>query len=128
MRKRIAASQYTREGDPLRIDCGYRPNGIIRMFHAVSLEGDLEAAKVLAFSQEELSAGVRRVEKATLELTAIVEPLPGLRGTEDGVADREERAAQYRFGVETMERNAIRVFTVADLERVGETARRELRV
>jgi len=128
MRKRIAASQYTREGDPLRIDCGYRPNGIIRMFHAVSLEGDLEAAKVLAFSQEELSAGVRRVEKATLELTAIVEPLPGLRGTEDGVADREERMAQYRFGVETMERNAIRVFTVADLERLGETARRELRV
>ena len=24
MRKRIAARQYTRAGDPLRIDCGYR--------------------------------------------------------------------------------------------------------
>lgn len=128
MRKRIAASLYTREGDPLRIDCGYKPNGVIRMFQAVSLEGDLEAAKVLAFSQEELSAGVLRVEKATLELTAIVEPLRGLRGTEDGVEEREERVAQYRFGVETMERSAILVLTVADLERVGETARRELRV
>ena len=27
LRKRIAASEYTRPGDPLRIDMGYRPNG-----------------------------------------------------------------------------------------------------
>ena len=38
LRKRIAASEYTRPGDPLRIDLGYRPNGMVRMFHAVSLE------------------------------------------------------------------------------------------
>ena len=38
MRKQIRAAQYTRPGDPLRIDAGYRPNGIIKMFHAVSLE------------------------------------------------------------------------------------------
>jgi hypothetical protein len=121
MRKRINASLYTRDGDPLRIDCGYRPNGVVRMFHAVSLEGDLEAAKVLAFGREELSAGVLRVEKASLELTAIVEPLRESRLDEADVA-------QYRFGVETMERSLIRVLTVADLERVGEVARRELRV
>jgi hypothetical protein len=34
----------------------------------------------------------------------------------------------YRFGVSTMEREAIRVLTVADLGRVAETARRELRI
>ena len=50
MRKSIAASEYTRPGDPLRIDAGYRPNGIVRMFHAVSLEAGVEMAKVLAFS------------------------------------------------------------------------------
>src|ERR1700735_4055430 len=33
MRKRIAAAEYTRPGDSLKIDCGYRPNGVIRMFH-----------------------------------------------------------------------------------------------
>ena len=38
MRKRIAAAEYTRPGDPLRIDVGYRPNGVVRMFHAVSLD------------------------------------------------------------------------------------------
>jgi hypothetical protein len=42
LRKRIAASDYTRPGDPLRIDAGYRPNGIIKMFHAVSLEPGLD--------------------------------------------------------------------------------------
>ena len=80
MRKRIQAAMYTQPGNLLRIDCGYRPNGVIRMFHAVSLEGDLEAAKVLAFSAPQMAEGVARVENAALELTAIVEPLRGLLG------------------------------------------------
>ena len=74
MRKQIRASEYTRPGDPLRIDAGYRPNGMIRMFHAVSLEPGVEMAKVLAFSAAGLRAGVERIEKASLELTAIIEP------------------------------------------------------
>ena len=88
MRKRIAASIYTQPGDPMKIDCGYRPNngapgepvrggvnGVVKMFHAVSLDGDVEAAKVLAYSAPRLRDGVLRVEQARLELTAVVEPL-----------------------------------------------------
>jgi hypothetical protein len=124
LRKRIPAADYTRAGDPLRIDCGYRPNGLIRMFHAVSLEPGVEAAKVLAFSSAALSAGVERLEKAALELTAIVEPAAKV-----GATDAEpERLEMYRFGVETMEEHRIRVLTTSDLERVAEAARRELRV
>jgi hypothetical protein len=124
LRKRIAASDYTRPGDPLRIDAGYRPNGTIRMFHAVSLEPGLELAKVLAFSASGLRTGVERVEKAALELTAIVEPIAKMgAGNED-----PDRLAMYRFGVETMEEAQIRVLTTADLGRVAETARRELRL
>jgi hypothetical protein len=134
LRKRIAASQYTRPGDPLRIDCGYR-NGVVKMFQAVSLEGGtgfgVEAAKGLAFSAAALRAGVERVEKAALELTAIVEPWksrdqgPGIR---DQDAGGDEALEAYRFAVETMEEQRIRVLTTADLGRVAETARRELRV
>ena len=124
MRKRIAASEYTRPGDPLRIDVGYRPNGIVRMFHAVSLEPGVEMAKVLAFSAASLRAGVERVEKASLELTAVIEPAAKL-----GATDAEpERLEMYRFGVETMEEHQIRVLTTTDLGRMAETARRELRV
>jgi hypothetical protein len=124
MRKQIAASQYTRPGDPLRIDAGYRPNGIIRMFHAVSLEPGVEMAKVLAFSAAGLRAGVERIEKAALELTAIIEPARKIGATEE----EPERLELYRFGVETMEEHSIRVLTTTDLSRVAETARRELRV
>ncbi len=124
MRKKIAASEYTRPGDPLRIDVGYRPNGMIRMFHAVSLEPGVEMAKVLAFSAAGLRAGVERVEKASLEMTAVIEPAARM-----GATDAEpERLEMYRFGVETMEEHQIRVLTTSDLGRVAETARRELRV
>ncbi len=127
MRKQIRAAQYTRPGDPLRIDAGYRPNGVIRMFHAVSLDAGLgtgvEMAKILAFSASALRAGVERLEKAALELTAIVEPAAQLTNE-----DTPERLELYRFGVETMEEHQIRVLTTADLPRVAATARRELHV
>jgi len=116
MRKRIAASQYTQAGDPLKIDCGYR-NGKVRMFQAVSLEGDCELAKGMAYSAAGLREGVARVEGAELEMTAVVE-------TVSGVSDVE----QYGFAVRVMESEGLRVLTTADLGRVAETARRELRV
>ena len=122
MRKRIAASLYTRPGDPLKLDCGYRPNGVIRVFQAVSLEGDLEAAKVLSYSADRLRAGVERVENGSLDLAAIVEPLRSVAAEDGEIADR------YRFGVETMEEAQIRVLTVNDLSRVAETAKKELRL
>jgi len=121
MRKKIAASMYTLAGDPMKIDCGYRPNGVIKMFHAVSLEGDVESAKGLAYSAPQLREGVARVESATLELTAVVEPLKS-------VSDNDDTMERYRFGVEAMERQEIRVLTISDLARAAETAKRELRV
>jgi hypothetical protein len=122
MRKRISASQYTRAGDPLKLDCGYRPNGVVRMFQAVSLDGDLEAAKVLAFSIDGLRDGLQRVEGASLDLAAIVEPLRAV------AAEGGEAEERYRFGVETMEERGLRVLTVSQLAGVAETARRELAV
>lgn len=129
MRKRIAASLYTRPGDPMKIDCGYRADlqdtgagSLIRMFQAVSLEGDVEAAKGLAWSAPQLREGVERVERARLELTAVVEPMRAVSDAEDEATER------YRFGVEAMEREQIRVVTLNDLARVAETARLELRV
>src|SRR5580698_9762026 len=112
MKKKIAASQYTQPGDPLKLDCGYR-NGQVKMFQAVSLDTDVEAAKGLAYSAAGLREGVERVEGVAVELTAIVEPISTV-----------DDAEQYGFAVSVMEREAIRVLTVADLARVAETARR----
>ena len=124
LRKRIAASEYTRPGDPLRIDVGYRPNGMIRMFHAVSLEPGVEMAKVLAFSAAGLRAGVERVEKAELELTAVIEPA--------AKAGRNRRGAGAAGDVSLWRGDdGGAPDSCADyvrLGRVAETARRELRV
>jgi hypothetical protein len=138
LRKRIPAAEYTRPGDPLRLDVGYRVDaghraeletGWIRMFHAVSLEHlggvgggmGVEMAKVLAFSAAGLRAGVERVEKAALELTAVIEPWSRFAARDDA-----EREGAYRFAVETMEEHSIRVRTTAELAAMAETARVEL--
>jgi hypothetical protein len=116
MWKKIPAATYTQAGDPLKLDCGYR-NGKVRMFQAVSLESDVEMAKGLAYSAEGLRLGVERVDRAELELTAVVETIAGVKDVE-----------QYGFGVSVMEREGIRVLTVKDMGRAAVTAARELRV
>jgi len=115
MNKKIAASDFTHKGDPLKIDCGYRPNGVIRLFHAVSLETDVDTAKVLAFSFPELREGIRRKQDAKPELTVIVEPS----------LDQSDESVAFAFTV--MQRSEIAVVTAAELPMIAERARRELR-
>jgi hypothetical protein len=124
MRKQIAAADYTRPGDPLRIDCGYR-NGVAKMFQAVSLETDAVDAKLLAFSALSLRQGVEQVEKVPLQLTAIIEPIDWPEG--DG-EPMEESTVRYKYAFDTMTEHQIRVLTTSDLPQIAETARRDLHV
>src|SRR5581483_4227325 len=84
MSKQIQVQRFTRHGDPLKIDCGYRwPREFVagteredqkfRMFHAVSLKNDVNSAKVLAFTFGDFRDGLEEEVKATAELTAVVE-------------------------------------------------------
>jgi hypothetical protein len=122
MHKRVPVSRYTQVGDRLRIDCAYKPNGVVHMFHAVSLEGDAELAKVLAFSMPALRQGLARLEGAALQFTAIIEPLLSIDGKE---ADKD-RAAEYQFAIDTMTGHQISVKTTGDLPQLAEIARTEL--
>ena len=124
MRKHIAAADYTQPGDPLHIDCGYR-NGVVKMFQAISLEASVDEAKLLAFAAPGLCVGVKRVENAKLELTAIVEPIVWPEG--DNEPD-EERGARYKFAIKTLERRRIRVLTTDRLSEVARTARADLKL
>ncbi|MCI0356110.1 MAG: DUF3037 domain-containing protein [Acidobacteria bacterium] len=116
MRRRIAVAQYTRPGDPLKIDCGYRPNGVVKLFHAVSLASDVDSAKVLAFTYPQIAEGIARLEQAKTDLTAIVE--------DDLDRDDEPMA----FALETLKQSRISVSATAELPRIAEAARRDLRV
>ncbi len=116
MRKRVAVADYTGKGDPLKIDCAYRPNGVIRLFHAVSLQSDVDAAKVLGFTFPQLRDGIARAEGAQAELTAVVE---------DDL-DRNDDAVD--FGLITLARNEIQVAQMRELPQIAERARVELRL
>lgn len=124
MRKQIAAAEYTRPGDPLRIDCGYR-NGEVKMFQAVSLETSGDDAKLLAFSARRLRLGVGRQEGAKLLLTAIIEPIVWPAGDNE---PSEERTASYDYAQAVMRSYSIRVMTTSDLPQLAQTAREELHV
>jgi|SRR5579864_276806 len=114
MQEKIPVSRYTRSGDPLKIDCGYSPNGTVKLFHAVMLNTDVNAAKVLAFSFPQLAQGIRKAENKQAFLTAIVE--------DDLPSDDES----VTFARETLEQNAIRISPVSAMADIAKQAAREL--
>jgi hypothetical protein len=114
MLKNIAISKYTRGGDPLKIDCGYSPNGTVKLFHAVTLNNDVNAAKVLAYSFPQLAEGISKAEGKQALLTAIVE---------DNLPADDEAVS---FARETLEQNAIRVIPVKKMGDVASDAAREM--
>jgi Protein of unknown function (DUF3037) len=112
--EKIPLSRYTRSGDPLKIDCGYSPNGTVKLFHALALSSDVNAAKVLAFSFPQLAQGISKAEGKQALLTAIVE---------DGLPPNDE---SVNFARETLEQNAIRVAPVSTMAAIARDAAREL--
>ncbi len=116
MRKNIAVEQYTRKGDPLAIDCGYRMNGMIHLFHALSLATEVNSAKVLAFSYSEMVEALHLAEGAMSDLTAITEDELDLG--DGGVA----------FALATLQDSNIAVRRVREMPRIAEQARLELKL
>ncbi len=114
MQEKIPVSRYTRSGDPLKIDCGYSPNGTVKLFHAVTLSSDANAAKVLAFSFPQLAQGIRKAEGKQAQLTAVVE---------DNLPTDDESVA---FARDTLEQNSIRIAPVSMMPQIARDAARDL--
>ena len=101
--KRIPAEPLTHPGNPFHFDFGYRPpmvagkpNGHLKLIHALSLHRDHELASVLS-----LTMGYVR-SKQPAELTAIIEAWPAQGDKKRGpfLSDlagcRDRHAASYR--------------------------------
>jgi hypothetical protein len=116
MRQDIRVARYTRPGDPLKIDCGYQPNGVVHLYHALSLATNVDSAKVLAFSFSEMVDGFMREERAMCDLTVI---------TEDGLDLENEQIA---FAHAALEASEIAVARVAEMPLIAERARVELKL
>jgi hypothetical protein len=116
MLKNISAADYTRSGDPLKIDCGYTlaGNGLVKMFHAVALPGDINTAKLLAFTFPRLAEGIRKKDGMSTQLTAIVDD--DLPQDEDSVS----------FALDTLTQQTIAVARLAQMPGIATQAAKEI--
>ncbi len=112
--KNVSVAEYTYPGDPLRIDVSYRPNGVLKMLQAVSLDVNVDAAKALAFSYPKLVEGIRDKEQAGALLTAIVED----------ELDRTDPETTFALGA--LERSRIAVAVTSELAGLAAEAAKEL--
>jgi hypothetical protein len=98
----------------LNIDVAYRHKGVIKMLQALSLEGNIDSAKALAFSYPQLVAGIADKEKADTHLRAVVD---------DGLP-RASAEIEYTLGA--LQRTGIVVAVARELSHIAERARQEL--
>ena len=115
LEKRIPAAQWTKKGDPFTFDYAYKPlvvegkpNGHIKLVHALSLRRDAGLAKELAYTIDR----VRENEPA--DLTAVV---AALAAPDDEVA----RASQ-----EILEERRISLQPLSGIDEYAHSVRREL--
>src|SRR5579863_8905128 len=111
----VPVAPYTKPGDPFQFDFGYRVGGAIKLFHAVSLKASVDAAVLLA----------ARYPRIELVMTKMVGAAPALTAVIDDDLDRRQESVQ--FALSMMEEERIRVAVAAEMPRIAEVARRELR-
>ena len=121
MLKDIAAAEFTRPGDPFKVDFGYRANGVLHMFQALSLaeqagSAQVNAAKALAFSYEAMKEGVIQKRHLESDLLAVVE---------DGL---DVNDASVSFALAMLAESEIQVARVAEMPAIAERVRVEMRV
>ena len=116
MLKEVPVAEYGATGDPMKIDCGYRPNGVVKMFHAVSMsKGERDQGRLLVHRWPKLRAGIMEKEKAQTELTAVVE------------TDLPEADVELEAVMTELLSSDIQVRKLVEMPQVAEQARLELR-
>ena len=58
LHKNISVEEFTTPGDRFQIDFSYRPNGVTKYLHALSLEHDWNQAKVLSYTFSKIRARI----------------------------------------------------------------------
>jgi hypothetical protein len=115
LKMNIPAAPFTKIGDPFKFDFGYRVDDTIKLFHAVSLKGNVEQAIMLAARYPKVIKGMERSAQVRTSLTAVVD---------DNLRRGEETT---QFALSAMEEEHIRVAAVAEMPMFAESARSELR-
>ncbi len=114
MQQNIDVVNYTGQGDPFRIDFGYRLGNTVKMFHAVSLAANVDQALALAYRYSRVESGMRR-EQLQASLTAVVD------------YELELQEEKMRFAIGMLEQSSVRIRPAGEMPEIASEARRELR-
>lgn len=113
MQADIPMAEFTKSGDPLRMDFGYQSGTDFKFLHAVSLAQRVEAGMILAARFPQIAAGMQSKRNAKALLTAVVD---------DDLPKREE----VDFALDMMRENGIVVARAAEMPAIAEGIRAEL--
>jgi hypothetical protein len=112
--RRVPVSVYTKAGDPLKFDFGYRVGNSLKFFHAVPLKTTVDQALLLSSRYPLIAAGVRQIVQAEPFLTAVVH-------------ERLDRSPEpVQFALAAFEEQGIRVATTTEMPGIADIAAREL--
>ena len=114
MTKEVAVAEFTRPGDPLTLDFAYPVAGDLKFLHAVSLTQRVETGMMLAARFPQIAAGMQAKKGLKAWLTAVVE---------DDLPPRED----VKFALDMMQENGIVIARAAEMPRIAEGIRLELR-
>jgi len=114
MLRDISMAEYTRPGDPLKLDFGYSTGGGLKFLQAVSLTQRVEAGMILAARFPQIAASMREKKGVKAWLTAVVD---------DGLPRRDD----VNFALDMMQECGIVVARTAEMPRVAEAIRLEVR-
>jgi hypothetical protein len=117
MQQKFVVEPFTKKGDPMKLDFCYANDREIKFLQAVSLTpASVDQAVILASRFPVIAAGIQAKDKALAMLTAVVDHDLDLKNNEIG------------FALEMMQEKGLRVASVAEMPRIAEEIRRELRV
>lgn len=117
----IAAAEFTRPGDPFKVDFGYQPNGVLHLLHGHSMAGQpatsqVNGARLLVSSYADMREGIMQKRHVETDFTAIVE---------DALDVNDVAVA---FALETLQQGGIQTARVAELPAIAERVRVEMRL
>ena len=111
----VPVESYTKAGDPLKFDFGYRFGNEIKLFHAVSMRASIDAAVTLAARYPKIMPAMAQVTAAAPMLTAVVED------------DLDRTRSEVGFALEMMEESRVRVARTGEMAEIARVAKVELR-
>jgi hypothetical protein len=113
VQEKLPVAPYTKPGDPMKFDFGYRFKDGIRLFQAVSLKAGAGDAVLLASRYPKIAPVMARVV-AEPSLTAVIDD------------DLDRGLDTVQFALSMMEEEKIKIAVAAEMPMIAEVAKREL--